>query len=377
MPDSRARIGIVGAGFWAVDFYLPFLEAHPHAMCVGVVRPGEAELAALKTRFDLEVATESVDRLLDAGCDGIVVASPHALHAEHAIQALRRGCHVLVEKPMALTVEQARAIESAVAETGMSLSVAHGFNYLTMSAWAIDLVAAGTIGRPLLITGHMASSLTTLLAGQSGYGRVEIEGVTFEAEANTWANARRGGGYLYGQLSHLLGLALAFVEAPPRDVFARTRQLPNGVDIDVAVSVGFADETVGSFTGSGGMPWGVRYPLDVRVIGEEGILNLDLDRERADAYVGPSSTPADFEWGGEKAFAGRPPDFAYPARAGDGLYTCAGPAEYLIGRCRGEDPRNRAPIGLGVRATAILEAAAASAESGRSVRATEAEQPAG
>src|SRR5579863_10138117 len=142
MPDSRARIGIVGAGFWAVDFYLPFLEAHPHATCVGVVRPGEAQLAALRTRFHLEVATESVERLLDAGCDGIVVASPHALHAEHAIEALRRGCHVLVEKPMALTTEQARAIESAVAETGMSLSVAHGFNYLEMSAWAIDLVAA-------------------------------------------------------------------------------------------------------------------------------------------------------------------------------------------------------------------------------------------
>jgi predicted dehydrogenase len=233
----------------------------------------------------------------------------------------------------------------------MSLTVAHGFNYLEMSAW------------------RSTWWLTSVLSGESGYGRVEIEGVSFEAEAATWANARRGGGYLYGQMSHLLGLALAFVDAPPREVFARTRQLPNGVDIDVSVSVGFADETVGSFTGSGGMPWGVRYPLDIRVIGEQSILNLDLDRERADAFIGPSSIPADFEWGGEKAFKGRPPDFAYPARAGDGLYTCAGPAEFLIARCRGEDLPNRAPIGLGVRATAILQAAAASAQSGRPVSA--------
>jgi predicted dehydrogenase len=365
----KARIGIVGAGFWAVDFYLPFLERHPKATCVGVVRPGETALKALRKRFGLEVATESFDRLLDAGCDGIVVASPHSLHSEHAIHALRRGKHVLVEKPMAVTMEQARAMQSAVRETGMSLTVAHGFNYLRMSTWAIDLVRAGSIGRPLFVTGHMASALAPVLAGESGYGRVEIEGVTFEAESGTWAEAGKGGGYLFGQLSHLLGLALAFVESQPGEVFARARRLPNGVDIDVSVSVSFDDATIGSFTGTGRMPWGMRYPLDLRVVAEEGVLNLDFDRERADAFIGPSGMPADFEWGDEKAFVGRAPDFAFPARAGDGLYTCAGPVEFLIERCLGNDPRNRAPVELGVRVSAILEAAARSALSAQPVSA--------
>ncbi len=48
---SQARIGIIGAGFWAAYFYLPFLRDHPDAVCVGVVRPEADALAALKARL--------------------------------------------------------------------------------------------------------------------------------------------------------------------------------------------------------------------------------------------------------------------------------------------------------------------------------------
>jgi predicted dehydrogenase len=359
--DGTARIGVIGAGYWAVNFYLPFLARHPHAVCVGVVRPGTRELRALKRRFDLSVATEDVDDLLGLSCDGVIVASPHWLHAEHAIRALEAGMHVLVEKPMALTRRDAEAVAAAAAKTGLGLTVAHGFNYLPMSTWAIDLVRSGRLGRPLSLVAYMASAIGALLAGDSGYGQIELEGVTFEADPRTWSDRERGGGYLYGQISHLLALGLAFVDAHPTSAFARTRSLPNGVDIDVNVSVGFDDGAIASFSGSGQLPWGVRYPLDLRLIAEEGVLNLDYERERADAFLGKSATPESFMSHGEEAFAGRAPELSFAAAPGDGLYTCAGPVEYLIARCLERETVNRAPVELGSRAVAILEAAASSA----------------
>jgi predicted dehydrogenase len=363
----KARIGIIGAGYWAVNFYLPFLRAHPQASCIGVVRPGKRALEALRTEFDLEIATDNIDDLLAAGCDGIIVSSPHFLHAQHAILALQHRAHVVVEKPMALSTEDALAIQATVKDTGMSLTVAHGFNYLPMSTWAIDVVRSGRIGKPSFVTGHMASALEAVFAGASSYGRAEIEGVTFEAESTTWADPKRGGGYLHGQLCHLLGLSLAFVDCPPAEVSARTRRLGNDVDIDASVLVMFEDGGLGAFTGSGRLPWGVRYPLELRLVAEHGVVNLDFERERADAYLGPSAMPRDYDAAGEEAFAGRPADLSFDARPGDGLYTCAGPVEFLIETCLGLEPINRAPVELGIRTTIILEAAENSARTGRSI----------
>ena len=370
-PDSRddapVRIGIIGAGFWAVQFYLPFLEEHPSARCVGVVRPGREELRALQDRFELDIASENIADLLSAECDAIIVASPPTLHCEHAIQALRAGAHVLVEKPMGITLTEARELERVVLDTGRGLSVAHGFNYMPMSAWAIDFVQAGRLGRPLSACGYMASALVGLFSGESGYGMINVGGVNFRAERGTWADPAARGGYLYGQLSHLVGLALAFISARPRDVFARAQRLATGVDIDVSVSVQFEDDAIASFIGNGRLPWGVRYPMELRIVGEEGTLSLDFERERADVFLGKSTPPQNYEWKNEVAFSGREPDAALSVEPGDGIYTCAGPVEYLVDCCRGRSPANRAPVELGARAVAILDAANRSLELGEPV----------
>ena len=251
---GRVRIGIIGAGFWAVQFYLPYLAAREDVECLGVVRRGARELAALKESFGLQVATENVPELLAAGCDGIIVASPHALHSTHAIQALEAGAHVLVEKPMCLTLSEALGLQAAKDRTGRKVTVAYGYNYLPLAAWAVNLVRNGGIGRPLSISGYMASSLLSLMSGQSGYGTIEVGSVSFEAEASTWADAKHGGGYLYGQLSHLVGLSLCFTSARPELVYARAQRLPNGADIDISVLAELDDGATITLSGNGRLP---------------------------------------------------------------------------------------------------------------------------
>jgi predicted dehydrogenase len=366
----QARIGIIGAGFWSAYFYLPYLRDAPDAICVGVVRRNEEALAALRRGFQLDVASTDVDELLAAGCDGIIVASGHSMHREHAIRALEAGCHVLIEKPMTVTLDDARATERAAHETGRTLTVAHGYNYQPMSTWAIDLVASGELGRPRHLTALMGSALVGLFSGTEGYGDVEVGGYRFSASPDTWAVADQGGGYLYGQTSHQLGLTLALVPAPPTSVFARLGRLQNGCDIDVSLSVEFADGSLATISGNGRMPWGVRTPMSIFLETDRAIMSLDFTNEVARAWADDDREhelpdPDSIDQG--YAARGFPPTHEYPVPPGEGLYSCEGPARMLIDRCLDRPVIDRAPGELGVRAVAIMEAAVESARRGAAV----------
>ncbi len=362
-----ARIGIIGAGFWAAYFYLPYLRDHPDVELVGVVRRNPEALRALRAAYGLEVASDSVEELLAAGCDGVVVASPQALHREHAVAALEAGAHVLVEKPMTVTLADSLALEAVARRCGREAVVAYGWNFAPMVGWAGGVIGEGAIGAPRWVTAVMSSSLVDLFSGASGYGKVEVGGYVFEAQAETWADPSGGGGYVYGQLSHELGVALRLVRSEPKLVFARANFLPSGVDIDVQVTVEFEDGVVGSFSGHGRAPWGVRYPLEVRVAGENGVLTLDFEHDTALAYVGSSSVVEGELEEGEEAFRGRRPDLELPLEPGAGMYSCEGPARWLVDACLGRAGENLAPLELGRRAVAIMEAAVASARSGNPI----------
>ena len=251
----RPRVGVIGAGFWAATNYLPVFRDHPDVDLVGIVRKTNEGLPEFEREFGLEIATTSTDELLSAGLDGVVVASPQSVHREHAVAALEAGAHVIVEKPMTVTLADARLIEAAAAKAGRVASIAYGWNYSRMAVWAKEILDAGTIGAVTSVSGHQASSLTDLFSGRAGYGVLDIGGFALEAEPATWATAGAGGGYLYGQLSHLLGLAAWLVPSHPHVVFANARFLENGVDIDVQVSIRFDDGVIGSFAGQGHVPW--------------------------------------------------------------------------------------------------------------------------
>jgi predicted dehydrogenase len=355
---SPARIGVIGAGFWASYQYLPFYRDHPDVELVGAVRKDEAGLDAFRREFGLEVATSSVGELLAAGLDGVVVSSPHDLHREHAVAVLEAGAHVLVEKPMTLTLAGAEAVAEASRSAGRTVAVAHGWNWSRLTDWAKGTLEEGRLGRVTSVTGYMSSCLTDLFSGRSGYGVLDVGGFHVEAETATWAKADAGGGYLFGQLSHLLALGLWLVPNEPEDVFARANLLENGVDLDIQVSAGLAGGVIGSFSGQGHEPWGRRHACDLRIAGEDGVLMLDFDRVQAQVLLGGDKERA--EW---LTFEPDP-----PAVEDDSEYTCDGPAQFLVDTCLGREAVNRAPLDVAVRTVAVMEAAWRSVHSGQTVR---------
>lgn len=277
--SGRARIGVIGVGWWATLNHIPLIEAHPEAELAAICRPGSAELDLIRERFAVPYASEDFRRMLaEVALDGVIVASPHVLHAEHAHAALAHDLHVMVEKPLATSAGAARALRALAAAHGRGLMVPHAWNYKPYALAARRMVADGRIGTIRHIVCQMASPLADLFAG---HPMAETAEHLFRPPSTTWAEPGRAGGYGWGQLTHALGL-LAYItnELCPDEVTALTGLSPARVDYYDAAILRFATGATGVISGSATVPKGNPFQLDIRLFGEEGMLLLDVERER-------------------------------------------------------------------------------------------------
>jgi predicted dehydrogenase len=106
------RFGLLGTGYWAAETQAPALVAHPGAELVGVWGRDPAKADALAQRFRAK-AYGDIDGLL-ADVDAIAVAVPPDIEADLATKAAQAGQHLLLDKPIALTVAAADALVAAV-----------------------------------------------------------------------------------------------------------------------------------------------------------------------------------------------------------------------------------------------------------------------
>jgi 2-hydroxy-4-carboxymuconate semialdehyde hemiacetal dehydrogenase len=81
--------------------------------------------------------------------DAVIVSSPTALHREHALRAIERGCSVLVEKPFARDVSEAEDIIAAAEERGVVVTGGQVLRFLPVFSWARQAIADGVLGRPV------------------------------------------------------------------------------------------------------------------------------------------------------------------------------------------------------------------------------------
>ena len=340
---TKARIGIIGAGWWAAANHIPVLKANPDCEIVAVNRLGAAELAMVQETFGIECGYEDYREMLEAvPMDGVVISSPHVLHHEHASAALVKGCHVLVEKPMTTTAKDARDLVARAKQADREIVVPYGWNFKPWTDEARRL--ATKIGRIEHVVLHMANALDDLFAGKP---MKETEGAMFRPPASTWADPKGAGGFGWGQLVHPLGLLFRVADLEPREVFALTGQSPAAVDYYDAAVVRFAGGATAALSGAATLPKGRPVQIDVRIFGSEGMLVLDIERERLELRRRD---------GKDEVIALRP---------GDGAYACDEPLRVLVDLCLGRKTNNSAPGETGMRAVEVLDAMYRSAASGR------------
>lgn len=119
------------------------------AEMVGVVSKNENTAVSLTKQYGGNIYPDLARMLLDV--DVVDICTPTYLHHEIAMQAAAAGKHVICEKPLARTVEQAEEIMAACEAAGVKLLVAHVVRFFHDYALAKQTVAAGEVGKPTII----------------------------------------------------------------------------------------------------------------------------------------------------------------------------------------------------------------------------------
>ncbi|MGA9287580.1 MAG: Gfo/Idh/MocA family oxidoreductase [Anaerobacillus sp.] len=144
---KKLKVAIIGCGSIARRRHLPEYHAEENAEIVAVcdvVRERAAEMASL---YGGMAYTDYQELLKDTEIDAISVCLPNALHAPVSIAALNAGKHVLCEKPMATSREEAEAMNQAAEMNGKKLMIAHNQRFVASHVKAKELIESGVIGK--------------------------------------------------------------------------------------------------------------------------------------------------------------------------------------------------------------------------------------
>lgn len=346
---KKARIGFIGAGWWATSVQIPYYQSRDDVDLVAVCRLGKEELEQVKSRFGFSFASEHYQDLLEQHLDGVVVASPHIYHYQHAKAALEKGFHVLVEKPLAVKGADARDLVALAKAQNKQIMIPQGWSFRPFAREARRL--APQLGEVRHVVCQMASALGDLFAGEA---MVETEGSQFRPPASTWADPERAGGYAWGQLCHALGLLFGIVALEPSEVFSWMGLSKAGVDYYDAINLRFKNGATGVVSGAATLPKSrteavdlKQYQIDIRIFGSEGVMLLDIERERLELRRNDGQNTM------------------VPLKDGDGAYESYQPLERFVQICLGQEVANDAPGEVAQRAVEVLEAAYRSAKSGK------------
>ncbi|GAB2978870.1 Gfo/Idh/MocA family oxidoreductase [Amycolatopsis acidiphila] len=140
--DDQLRVGLVGAGPWASKVHAPGLADHP-GTTLSTVWARRPEAARELAEAHGASVSESVEELLGQ-VDAVAFAVPPAVQAELAIEAVRAGKHVILEKPIAPDVESAERLTDAVLTAEVASLVMFTLRYAVETReWLDDLAAVG------------------------------------------------------------------------------------------------------------------------------------------------------------------------------------------------------------------------------------------
>ncbi len=116
--DDQLRVGLIGAGPWATTVHAPGIADHPSTRLAAVWARRRDAATELAGRYGAVVADDP-DQLIDQ-VDVVAVAVPPSVQGELALRAAQAGKHLMLEKPMAGTVEEARRLAGTIADNNLA-----------------------------------------------------------------------------------------------------------------------------------------------------------------------------------------------------------------------------------------------------------------
>jgi UDP-N-acetyl-2-amino-2-deoxyglucuronate dehydrogenase len=260
----QLRIGVTGSGFMGrthVD------AAHKLDSTKPVAGAGGSRAEKLAEDYGLDVETDVRALAARDDIDAIVITTPHWLHCEEALIAAEAEKHVLVEKPMATSVEDADRMIEAFASRGLTLSVGYHQRFRDSNKKTCELVRSGAIGQVRCI---QMSALFDITAMRSDPG--------FGGNWGWWTDPRSLA-HLINSAPHNLDLCRWWLQSDLTAVSARcgTFREENPNENTTMSLISFADGTMSTYWSSSVLPSpgfeGEEFRF--RIMGDDGILDLN------------------------------------------------------------------------------------------------------
>jgi predicted dehydrogenase len=153
--SRRLAVGLIGCGHIAVNHHVPAYRALADRCFVVAAAdptPGRRLLAAEQLELGDDVLFEDGHELLEnVAVDIVDVCTPQHLRKDIILEAIRRGCDILSEKPLASSPADAAALVEAAACAGVRLGVVHNYSFFPEIAAATQAIAAGAVGVPEVV----------------------------------------------------------------------------------------------------------------------------------------------------------------------------------------------------------------------------------
>jgi predicted dehydrogenase len=157
--NGRLRIGVLGAGAWALGAHLPGYRRDARCEVVAIADPQTALAREAAARFNIaDVAASHVDLIGRDDIDLVDVCTPSHTHFELASAAIEAGKHVLCEKPVAYDFRDTRQLADRARQKGLKTKLGFTFRYAPALRYMRALVAGGFIGDPYIFNGYEQNS---------------------------------------------------------------------------------------------------------------------------------------------------------------------------------------------------------------------------
>jgi predicted dehydrogenase len=336
---KNVRVGVIGAGWWGTFAHIPAVMSHPHAELIAVQNREKAKAEKIARDFGAKHAFTSIEEMLALkGLDAIIIASTPNVHFAQARAALERGLHVLVEKPMTFTADEARDL--------VELLVSCPWHFTAHGIEARRLIQTGALGEIKMISVLMTNPIDKLLRGINTSPTHGLDNVYLEPCKGSYNDPTiAGGGQIFCQVSHAAAYLTFLTGLRPAEVYARFDYDGSQNDIYDTLAVTLENGALATIASTGATPLSERT-YEVRIFGSKAILQLEL-------------------WHGQMTLV----DFAdhrteFKPLAENEIYPSRAPALNLIDAILGKTP-NGSPGELGLASMEIIQAACESAQTNR------------
>jgi phthalate 4,5-cis-dihydrodiol dehydrogenase len=232
--SERLNLGVIGLGR-AFTLMLPTFASHPLIAMVAASDPRSDARERFAAEFSAKAYEDAGVLCADPEVQAVYVASPHRFHVDHVKLAAAHGKHVLVEKPMALTVDDCREMIAVARQAGIKLLVGHSHSYDLPYLRTREMIRTGAYGRVRMIN---ALNFTDFL---------------YRPRRPEELDTKAGGGVVFSQAAHQVDIVRLFAGAKAKSVRAFTGNWDRARPTEGAYNaqISFEDGAFASLTYSG------------------------------------------------------------------------------------------------------------------------------